>query len=88
VPITGVVLGPEGNYAFVIGADRVVQKRPVKIGFTNKTIAIVESGLVAGDRVVTDGQYRIQAGSRVEILAPRAASVAFPREPAPLGVMQ
>jgi multidrug efflux system membrane fusion protein len=82
VPVTAVVRGPDGTYAFVIGADRVVQKRPIDIGFANKTIAVVDSGLVAGERVVTDGQYRIQAGSRVEILAPPAAA---PRAPGPLG---
>jgi multidrug efflux system membrane fusion protein len=37
-------------------------------------IAIVDGGLAAGDQIVTDGQYRIEAGSRVEILAPPAAS--------------
>jgi membrane fusion protein, multidrug efflux system len=88
VPVTAVTRGPEGTYAFVIGADRVVQKRPIEIGFTNKTIAIVNSGLVAGEQIVTDGQYRIQAGSRVEVLAPPAASAASPRKPGPLGAIQ
>jgi membrane fusion protein, multidrug efflux system len=82
VPITAVVRDSEGAYAFVVGADRVVQKRPIKIGFSDKTIAIVDSGLVAGEQVVTDGQYRIEAGSRVEVLAPPAASMAAPPNPA------
>jgi multidrug efflux system membrane fusion protein len=88
VPVTAVVRGPEGTYAFVIGADRVVQKRPIDIGFTDKTIAVVDTGLVAGEQVVTDGQYRVQAGSRVDILAPPAASAAPPREPGPPGASQ
>jgi membrane fusion protein, multidrug efflux system len=88
VPVTAVVRGPEGTYAFVIGADRVVQKRPIDIGFTDKTIAVVDAGLVSGEQVVTDGQYRVQAGSRVEILAPPAASAAAPREPGPLGAIR
>ena len=82
VPVTAVVRGPEGAYAFVVGADGVVEKRPIKLGFSNKTIAIVDSGLAAGDRVVTDGQYRIEAGSRVEVLAPPAASLATPQNAA------
>lgn len=80
VPTTAVVRGPEGTYAFVIGADRIVQKRPIEVGITNKTIAIVNHGLVVGEQVVTDGQYRIEAGSRVEILTPPSASVASPRD--------
>jgi multidrug efflux system membrane fusion protein len=76
VPATAVVRGPEGTYAFVIGADRIVQKRPIEIGITNQTVAVVNHGLAAGEQVVTDGQYRIEAGSRVEVLAPAAASTA------------
>jgi multidrug efflux system membrane fusion protein len=82
VPVTAVVRGPEGAYAFVVGADGVAEKRPIKLGFSNRTIAIVDSGLAAGDRVVTDGQYRIEAGSRVEVLAPPAASLATPQNAA------
>jgi multidrug efflux system membrane fusion protein len=86
IPVTAVVRGPEGTYAFVIGADEVVQKRPIKIGFSNQTIAIVDSGLVGGDQVVIDGQYRIEAGSRVEVLVPpAAASIAAPPEPPTVG---
>jgi multidrug efflux system membrane fusion protein len=59
-----------------------VQKRPIKVGFANKTTAIVDSGLAAGDRVVTDGKYRIEAGSHVEILPP-AATLASPQGAAP-----
>jgi multidrug efflux system membrane fusion protein len=81
VPVTAVVRGPEGAYVFLVGPDRLVQKRPIKVGFTNKTIAIVESGLATSDRVVTDGQYRIEAGSRVEVLPP-AAPIASPTDPA------
>jgi multidrug efflux system membrane fusion protein len=82
VPVTAVVRGPEGAYAFVVGADGVAEKRPIKLGFSNRTIAIIDSGLAAGDRVVTDGQYRIEAGSRVEVLAPPAASLATPQNAA------
>jgi membrane fusion protein, multidrug efflux system len=68
VPITVVQQGPSGPFAFVVGPDRIVQKRMIKVGVMNKTTAVVDSGLAAGERVVTDGQYRIQAGSLVETL--------------------
>lgn len=88
VPVTAVVRGPEGTYAFLIGTDGVVQKRTIKIGFANKTIAIVDSGLAVGDQVVTDGQYRIEAGSRVEVLVPPAASITSPHDPAAPGAIE
>jgi membrane fusion protein, multidrug efflux system len=68
VPITVVQQGPNGPYAFVVGPDRIVQKRTIKVGVMNKTTAVIDSGLAPGERVVTDGQYRIQAGSLVEAL--------------------
>ena len=69
VPVTAVQQGPDGPYAFVVDRDRIVQKRPLKVGVLNKTIAIIDGGLQAGEQIVTDGQYRIQAGSKVEVAA-------------------
>ena len=71
VPITVVQQGPSGPYAFVVGKDRTVQKRMIKVGVTNKTTAVIDSGLEAGETVITDGQYRVQAGSRVEFVGDR-----------------
>jgi multidrug efflux system membrane fusion protein len=74
VPVSAVQHGPDGPYVFVVGGDRVVQKRPIKVGVLNKTTAIIDDGLQSGEQVVTDGHYRIQAGSKVEILTQAAAS--------------
>jgi membrane fusion protein, multidrug efflux system len=67
IPVTAVQQGPDGPYAFVVGQDRVVQKRAIKVGVLDKTMAVIDDGLQPGDLVVTDGQYRIQAGSRVNV---------------------
>lgn len=67
VPITAVQQGPDGPYAFVVGQNRQIEKRSLMVGFVDKTTAIVDDGLQPGELVVTDGQYRIQAGSRVEV---------------------
>jgi multidrug efflux system membrane fusion protein len=74
VPVTAVQYGPDGPYAFIVGADRKVQKRPIKTGVVNKISAVIAEGLAPGELVVTDGQYRIEAGSIVEVLANPAAS--------------
>jgi multidrug efflux system membrane fusion protein len=74
VPVTAVQQGPDGPYAFVVGDDRIVLKRPLKVGVLNKTSAIIDDGLQPGEQVVTDGQYRIQAGSKVEAGAQAAAA--------------
>ena len=76
VPPTAVLRGSEGTYAFIIDASSVVEKRPVKVDFSNQRVAVIAEGLSPGEKVVTDGQYRIKAGTLVEVVqsaAPRAA---------------
>jgi membrane fusion protein, multidrug efflux system len=70
VPVTAVQQGPDGSYAFVVGDDRTVQKRVLKVGARNKTTAIIDDGLQPGEQIVTDGQYRIEAGSKVQTELP------------------
>jgi multidrug efflux system membrane fusion protein len=74
VPVTAVQYGPDGAYAFIVGSDRKIQKRPVKTGVVNKTAAVITEGLQPGEVVVTDGHYRIETGSTVEVLASAAGS--------------
>jgi multidrug efflux system membrane fusion protein len=72
VPVTAVQYGPDGPYAFIV-VDRKVQKRSIKTGVVNKISAVIDDGLQPGDLVVTDGQYRIETGSTVEVLTKAAA---------------
>lgn len=83
VPVTAVQQGPDGPYAFVVGEDGVAQKRPLKVGVLNKTTAIIDEGLQPGEQVVTDGQYRIQAGSKLDATAQAAAAVDSGRATSP-----
>jgi len=83
VPVTAVQQGPDGPYAFVVGDDGVAQKRPLKVGVLNKTTAIIDGGLQPGEQVVTDGQYRIQAGSKLDVTAQAAAAVDSGRATSP-----
>jgi multidrug efflux system membrane fusion protein len=69
LPVRAVQQGPDGPFVFVVGSNQVVAKRPVKVGLLSKVTAIVDAGLQQGEMVVTDGQYRIQNGTLVDILA-------------------
>jgi membrane fusion protein, multidrug efflux system len=77
VPVTAVQQGPDGPFAFVVGQNRAVQKRVIKVGDVNKTTAIIDDGIQPGDLVVTEGQYRIQSGTAVDVLGNPAASTAL-----------
>ncbi len=66
VPASVVQRGPEGAYAFVVGDDSKVQMAPIKVGKIDQGQALIESGLTAGERIVVDGQYKLQPGSVVK----------------------
>ena len=72
LPVRAVQQGPDGPFVFVVGSDQAVAKRPIKVGLLSKVTAIVDAGLQQGEMVVTDGQYRIQSGTRVDVLAGEA----------------
>jgi len=73
VPTTAILRGPQGTYVFAVGSDNKVKIHIVSLAETNGNITGVASGLNAGDVVVTDGQDKLQEGSKVE---PRQSSVA------------
>jgi multidrug efflux system membrane fusion protein len=72
VPTAAVQHGPQGNYVFTVKSDKSVEMRPVSIAITEGNVAQIASGLSPGETVVTDGQDKLQAGSRVEPHQPQA----------------
>jgi membrane fusion protein, multidrug efflux system len=68
--------GPQGAYVYVIGSDSKVEARPVKVAEVSGGQALIDSGLTANEKVVVDGQYKLQPGARVTILTGQAAEQA------------
>jgi multidrug efflux system membrane fusion protein len=66
VPAQVIQRGPDGSFAFVINDDQTVDMRPVKVALIEDGEAIVSHGLEPGEKVVVDGQYKLQKGSRVK----------------------
>ena len=58
--------GQNGAYVFRIKPDDTVEVCPVAVGHVSEGIAIITEGLTPGDRIVVDGQYRLQPGARIE----------------------
>ena len=67
VPSQAVQNGQDGQYVFVIKDDLSVESRPVVLSRTLDGEAVLERGVQAGEKVVTDGQLRLAPGARVEI---------------------
>lgn len=74
VPTSAVQSGQQGTYVFVVTTDQTADLRSVTIGRETGSDTVITSGLQAGETVVTDGQLRLNQGSRVSIKnAPGAA---------------
>lgn len=68
VPQRGIARDPKGNTsAMVVNADGVIEQRPVVVSQTVGDQWLVESGLIAGDRVVVEGLQKIAPGASVEV---------------------
>jgi multidrug efflux system membrane fusion protein len=67
VPSRAIQTGQEGQFVFVVKADRTVESRPVVVGTALEADTVIEKGLQVGETVVTDGQLRLVPGSKVEI---------------------
>src|SRR5262245_3939490 len=66
VPPTAVQRGPQGLYAWVVKPDKTAEQRPIETAPIDNDTTIVTKGLTVGERVVVNGQYRLQAGTHVE----------------------
>ncbi len=65
VPAAAVGQGPEGAYVFVIDPSMLAQQRTVRIARVAGERTVIAEGLVAGERVVVDGQSRVLPGQPV-----------------------
>ena len=74
VPVTAMRTGPNGDFVYVVGADRTVSVRPVQRGLATNDVVSVMRGLEVGERVVTEGGDRLREGSRVQLASERPAS--------------
>ena len=69
VPTTVVQRGPQGLFAWIVNADSVAEPRRIELGPASGDLTVINTGLAEGDRVVTDGQYKLQANARVTIIS-------------------
>lgn len=67
VPTPAIQAGQQGPFVYVVKPDLTVESRPVQPGLRLAQETVVDKGLVAGERVVTDGQLRLAPGAKVDI---------------------
>lgn len=74
VPTTAILRGPQGTYVFSVSPDNTVKVRTITIAETHGNITGISSGLASGDVVVTDGQDKLQEGTKVDPRTPPSGS--------------
>jgi multidrug efflux system membrane fusion protein len=73
VPASVVQQGPNGPYAWVVNPNDTVAIRQIKVAQISDGQALIDSGLSANERVVVDGQYKLEPGVHVAILHGKGA---------------
>ena len=67
VPAAAIQRGPQGTYVYLAKNDKTAELRPVQIAYLTGTLAAIGSGLKQGEIVITDGQDKLQTGSKIEV---------------------
>jgi membrane fusion protein (multidrug efflux system) len=65
VPQKAVLTGEKGKFVYVCEKNQTASIRPVQIGDWSGSKVVVTSGLVAGEKVVTDSLTKIKPGSQI-----------------------
>jgi multidrug efflux system membrane fusion protein len=71
IPTAAVMRGPQGAFVYTVNPDKTVLDKPVTIALTQGDTTVIADGVNPGETVVTDGQDKLQRGSRIE---PRAGT--------------
>lgn len=71
VPSSAVTAGQSGSLVFVLEPDSTVRMQPVTVAHSAGDFLVISEGVQAGDLVVTDGQFRLAPGSRVQVVSDR-----------------
>ncbi len=75
VPTPAVQTGQQGTFVFIVHPDQTVELRPVTVARIAGDETVVQTGVAAGDTVVTDGHLRLVPGSRISVKNSSATKV-------------
>jgi membrane fusion protein, multidrug efflux system len=76
VPSAAIQRGPNGLFVWTVTAKNLAEPRQIQVGPAHQDMTVVTSGLSGGERIVTDGQYKLQRNAPVAVSSPPAAAVA------------
>ena len=75
IPAEGPQMSAKGPFVYVVKPDSTAELRPVTVGQRQGDLVVIDKGLEAGERVVTNGQLGVTPGAKVRIVQPAAPRV-------------
>jgi multidrug efflux system membrane fusion protein len=66
VPSEAVQTGQDGQFVFVVKPDSTVEQRVVTTGERADQDTVIQKGLQVGETVVTEGQLRLEDGTKIQ----------------------
>jgi multidrug efflux system membrane fusion protein len=72
VPAEAPQMSAKGPFVYVVKPDSTAELRPVTVGQKQADLVVIEKGLQAGERVVTNGQLGVTPQGKVRIVQPTA----------------
>jgi multidrug efflux system membrane fusion protein len=76
VPASAPQMSAKGSFVYVVKQDSTAEQRPVSLGQRQGDLVVVESGVEAGERIVTNGQIGVTPGGKVRVEEPANPSTA------------
>jgi multidrug efflux system membrane fusion protein len=67
VPAGAPQMSANGSFVYVVKQDSTAEQRPVSLGQRQGDLVVVEKGVAAGERVVTNGQLGVTPGGKVQV---------------------
>ncbi len=71
VPTAALRHGPRGDFVWIARADDTAISKGVTAGQAGDGKILIERGLERGTRVITEGHFRLEDNTRIEIVKPR-----------------
>ena len=74
IPASAAQMSANGSYVYVVKPDSTAEQRNVSLGQRQGDLIVVEKGVAAGEKVVTNGQLGVTPGGKVAVEQPREAN--------------
>lgn len=67
IPTAAVQQGAQGTFVYLVKEGNKVTIKPVMVGMTSNDLTVINSGLMPGEAVVTEGADKLTEGAEIEV---------------------